>query len=139
MTRALVYVVPLALALYALIDLWRSEPAEHADLTRWGWVAVIVLLPVIGPVAWILISRARRGGPGALRTPRAPSGIPGRAGPTRRPGPIAPDDDPDFLWKLDQQRRHREPPATGGPAAGPGPGAPDGSDSTDGTPGTSLP
>lgn len=123
MAKALIYVVPFALALYALIDLSRSEPAEHADLTRWGWVAVIVLFPVVGPIAWVLISRARRGGPGALRTPRPPSSPGGRPRPARRPGPLAPDDDPDFLWRLEQDRRRKaqgegpEPTSEGGPGS----------------------
>jgi len=108
MAKALIYVVPFALALYALIDLSRSEPAEYADLTRWGWIAVIVLFPVVGPLAWILISRARRGGPGTLRSPRAPSSPGSRPRPTRRPGPLAPDDDPDFLWRLEQERRRKD-------------------------------
>lgn len=114
MLRALVYIVPVALALYALIDLSRSEAVERADIHRAAWVALIVLLPVIGPVTWILISRSRRA-PASRPTPGSrpapPNGPrPGPAGrvwPVRRPGPVAPDDDPDFLWRLEQQQRRR--------------------------------
>lgn len=104
MVRALVYVVPFALALWALIDLSRSEAAERADLPRWAWVAVVILVPVLGPLTWLLVSRSRRagggGGAGQARGPRGPNGRP-------RGGPLAPDDDPDFLWRLEQERRRR--------------------------------
>lgn len=98
----LVYVVPIALAVYALFDLWRSEPVERAGLRRWVWVLIVVLLPVVGPIAWILVSRTyrARGGRAARRGPR-----PGR--PPQRRGPVAPDDDPDFLRRLEQEQRRR--------------------------------
>ncbi len=100
MVRALVYVIPVALAIYALIDLSRSEPSERMGISRFAWVPVIVLLPVLGPLIWILLTRLpRESGAGPTRT------TPGRVPPIRRAGPRAPDDDPDFLWRLDQQRR----------------------------------
>lgn len=122
MVRALPYVVPLALAIYALIDFSRSERAERADLHPAAWVAIIVLLPVLGPIAWIVVSRSRRAGPrsapagrsGGPGRPQRPAAQRQRPGSGRRSGPLAPDDDPDFLWRLDQQKRR----AAGGPAAG---------------------
>lgn len=123
MLRLMVYVVPLALAIYALIDFSRSELRERAGIPTLGWLAIIVLLPVIGPITWIVVSRTQgAAGGGAPRRPVGPMGT----RPVRRPGPKAPDDDPDFLWRLEQQRR-RERNADGGPAGG---GRPDG-----GTPG----
>lgn len=111
MVRALVYVVPIALAIFALFDLARSLPEERAGVRRPVWVAIIVLLPALGPIVWIVVSRTSRGSsrPG----PTIP--VPGRGPlrpPMRRPGPVAPDDDPDFLWRLEQQRRRAagEPP-----------------------------
>lgn len=108
MVRALPYIVPIALALYALIDLSRSQVVERAGIRPLAWVAIIVLLPVVGPVAWIAVSRSRRtggtprpAGPGRPNLPGAPTR------PLRRTGPVAPDDDPDFLWRLGQQQRRR--------------------------------
>lgn len=91
MLRAMVYVVPVALAIFAVIDLWRSTAVERAGLHRALWLAIVVLVPVLGPVAWIVVSRLRR-----------------PARPTRRTGPPAPDDDPDFLWRIEQERRRRQ-------------------------------
>lgn len=125
MLRLLVYVVPVALAIYALIDFSRSEPSERAGIRPLVWLAIIVLLPVLGPVVWIVISRTH-GSPGgrAARTPRGPSP---RTWSARRPGPRAPDDDPDFLWRLEQERRRRR--AAGEPVDE------SGGDGTGGTPG----
>lgn len=109
MVRALPYVIPIALALFALIDLSRSSAVERAEIHPLAWAAIIVLLPVVGPVAWILVSRQRAaaarqaGGAGGAAGPVRP----GPTRPPRRSGPVAPDDDPDFLWRLEQERRRR--------------------------------
>lgn len=126
MPRLLVYVVPVALAVYALFDLARSLPEERAGIRRWAWAVVVVLLPVLGPLVWILVSRYSRAQAGAQRpTPGSPGRPGGAAHPpgriARRPGPVAPDDDPDFLWRLEQQRRRAagESPDGDGPPPGP--------------------
>ncbi|MCL3863053.1 PLD nuclease N-terminal domain-containing protein [Actinotalea sp. K2] len=140
MLRALVYVVPLALAIYALIDLSRSEPFERVGIRRLVWVAIVVLLPVVGPIAWIAVSRNRRSTEGP-RTGTPSGGRPRPTGPTRPGGRLprrqestAPDDDPDFLWRLEQQQRRRgQGPAS--PGAKPGDDVPptDPSDPTEPT------
>ncbi|GEN80943.1 PLD nuclease N-terminal domain-containing protein [Actinotalea fermentans] len=122
MLRALVYVVPIALAIFALIDLSRSLPEERAGLRRTLWVAIIVLLPVLGPIVWIAVSRNSRAGSAPARPRPLPPMAPGRGPlrpPTRRPGPVAPDDDPEFLWRLEQERRRAagEPPSEDQPPA----------------------
>jgi hypothetical protein len=138
MGRVLVYVVPVALAIYALIDLWRSRPEERAGLHPALWVAMIVLLPVLGPLAWIFTSvylRAQTRASGGASRGKGPARGPVRPGRApRRQGPVAPDDDPDFLWRLERERRRREAcgdgggDARGGDAGRPGPtplGSPD--------------
>ncbi|WP_372593980.1 hypothetical protein [Actinotalea sp.] len=102
MLKVLLYVIPIAALLYGLLDLRRSEPYEREGLPLWGWLALIVLLPVFGTVLWVAISTSRRRG----STP----GPTGRSGPGgRRPGgPAAPDDDPDYLCPLEQERRRHE-------------------------------
>lgn len=101
--RYLVYVVPIGLAIYALIDLAQSRPGERAGLRPWLWAAIVVLLPVLGPVAWIATSRYLRA------QDATPGGPPSRQRPMpRRRGPVAPDDDPEFLWRIERERRRRE-------------------------------
>lgn len=129
MPRLLVYVLPVAFAIYALIDLSRSEPSERAGIRPLGWLAIIVLVPVIGPITWIVVSRTQ--GTTGGGAPQRPAGPAPRTWLVRRPGPKAPDDDPDFLWRLEQQRRRGR---DGGGAPGgsnpPADGAPDDTDAS---------
>ena len=91
---SLVGLVVLVLVVYALVDCLRSPQGEVAALPRPAWLLVILLLPGIGALAWLLL--------GHRRGPSAP-----RAQPQR---PVAPDDDPEFLWRLDQERRRGQEP-----------------------------
>jgi len=68
-------------------------------MPRWAWLVVILLVPVVGPVAWFLLGRQRA---------------------ARRRGPSAPDDDPRFLrelddevWRRKQQEKRRKKPGGG--------------------------
>lgn len=98
MLRNLVFIVPVALAVFALVELTRSTTQERSGLSPWVWAAIIVLLPVIGPVVWLVLSRRAAPGPRTTGPARRPP---------RRTGPVAPDDDPDFLWRLEQEERRR--------------------------------
>jgi len=122
--RIAVYVVPVALAVYALFDLYRSEPGERAGLQPLLWVLIILLLPVLGPIVWIFVSTTRRMEARAAGRPST-AGPKRPAWPARRPGPVAPDDDPDFLRHLEQQwkRDGGDPGGAGGPGAPSGPDA----------------
>lgn len=101
MLKALVVVAAVGLSVYCLFDIARTGPAAVRTLPKPAWFAV-VLVPLAGPVAWFLGGRARHGGPPPQRHPRV----------------VGPDDDPDFLWRIEERerrnRRHRD----GGPAAG---------------------
>ncbi|MGH3342266.1 MAG: PLD nuclease N-terminal domain-containing protein [Carbonactinosporaceae bacterium] len=92
MLRALFFLVPLVLAVFALVDCIQADEAEIRHLPRAVWMPLILLLWVIGPILWLVAGRARSGGPSH--------------GGYRRP--TAPDDDPDFLDRL--RRRRPEPP-----------------------------
>lgn len=109
MRIALPIVIALVLGVYALIDCLQTDPANVRGPRRAVWLALIVVLPVIGPVSWLVARfRQRRQG----RPPR-----PG-------PRPLAPDDNPDFLreirdvdaehqkmldqWEADLRRREEE-------------------------------
>lgn len=88
MGRLLLLALPIALAVYALFDVIAARP--HA--TRRGpkalWAAAVLLLPVVGPVAWFILGRPRR-----------------------PPRTMAPDDDLDFLRKLRELGDDPHPPA----------------------------
>ncbi|MDP9797307.1 hypothetical protein J2S43_005819 [Catenuloplanes nepalensis] len=89
---ALIFLLQIAMAVVALISCLSAEPEEIRRLPRLLWAAVIVLVPVAGPVLWFLAGRAR--------PDEGSEGVPRR--------PVAPDDDPDFLRTLDSDKARRD-------------------------------
>jgi hypothetical protein len=45
-------------AVAALVSIWRS--AAHSRKVRLIWTALVVLIPFVGPCAWLLLGRVRR-------------------------------------------------------------------------------
>jgi hypothetical protein len=88
--KVLLVFLAFGLLVYSLIDCSRTpESAMPSTLPRAAWVVVMILLPIVGPLYWLVATRTNKNrGPGS-----APS-----SGPARRP--IGPDDDPDFLHGL---------------------------------------
>ena len=83
-------IVLVGLTLYALFEALMTPAHEVRSLPKWGWVAVVVLLPLVGPLLWLVLGRARVARGTARPAPR---------------GPGAPDDDEAFLRSLRVQRR----------------------------------
>lgn len=109
MLRVLMFVVPIALAVYALVDLVQTEDDQVQGLPKLAWVALIVLIWVVGPVAWLIGGKKGRGPRLGLRArPTGPSG-------SRRQ--VAPDDDPEFLRGLGRAVPPPPPPASPPPSA----------------------
>ncbi|BCJ44625.1 hypothetical protein GCM10010168_14380 [Actinoplanes ianthinogenes] len=95
----------LALLVVALIDCLATEEFAIRALPRVVWVLLILLFSPIGPIAWFIAGRPAR--PVRLSngtTWRPGSGFPESERPARR-GPLAPDDDPEFLRGLAASRR----------------------------------
>lgn len=119
MLRVLAVLAAFGLLVYAFTDFASSDEEDRGDIPRWLWLVIIVLLPYFGPISWIAFSRSRR-----AQARRGPAPRPSGAGPrgrTRRrsAGPVAPDDDPDFLWRLAQEQR-RQAQGKQGPDEAPG-------------------
>ena len=87
--------VQLILLILALISCLSADRVRNAP--RPVWVLVILLIPVIGPLAYFAWGRPQR--------PPSEDGLV-----RRPPRPASPDDDPDFLRAVDteQSRRDRE-------------------------------
>lgn len=84
--------VAVALAVVALVDCALSPGAEVRTLPKVAWLAIVVVLPVVGPLLWFVFGRAR-----ATRARVSPAA----------PHPNAPDDDSHFLSGLDAEARVR--------------------------------
>lgn len=86
--------VVLGLFAYAVAGLLTTPAAEVRTLPKPLWF-LVVLAPLFGPAAWLLVGRPRKGD----RSGAKPAGPP--------PRQVAPDDDEDFLREL--RRRSRDP------------------------------
>ena len=86
--RVVVVLVVIGVTVYALVDCWGSDGPSVRLLPRPLWF-LVVLVPIVGPVLWLVAGRPRDLPDAAL------------------PRPVAPDDDPEFLRRLDLERRRR--------------------------------
>jgi hypothetical protein len=126
MARVLLFLLIVGAVVY-VVDISNSEDDERLGMPPFLWIVLVILVPVLGTIVWLAVSRtqrARRGTrPGTSTSYRTLSH------PTQPQQPLAPDDDPEFLWLLEQARikRQREeqaqasgeqPPATGGDSRG---------------------
>jgi len=84
----LLYAVPTVIVLYALIDALQSRRDDVRTLPKSLWLIVILVVPVLGALAWLYAGRPSPGGTGADAV-------------DIRRGPAAPDDDPAFLRTID--------------------------------------
>lgn len=84
MARVLPVVVGLILAVYALIDCLQTDSNRIRSLNKPIWMAIIILVPFVGPILWLVIAKNKV-----------------RPKPVQAPPPqLAPDDDPEFLRHL---------------------------------------
>lgn len=91
MPRVLLAVAVLAIFVYGLVDVIRTDRHLARGISKTSWIIVMVVLPVVGAALWFIIGRPR----GAAPAPQA------------RSHPLAPDDDPDFLRNLENRRRNQ--------------------------------
>lgn len=99
MARALLTIASIALTVFALADCIQTDNDQVKGVPKWAWIVLIVLVPWVGPLTWLFAGKDRSGSD--------PERKPGP-----RSGPLAPDDDPDFLRRLDEdirrERRERD-------------------------------
>jgi hypothetical protein len=97
--RNLAVLLIIGLIVYCVIDVIRSTPDERLGVHPIFWVALILVVPLLGALVWLAVRWSRRtaGGPGPSARNRRATG---------------PDDDPDFLSRLDDDRRRADPGAS---------------------------
>ncbi|WP_240135449.1 PLD nuclease N-terminal domain-containing protein [Streptomyces sp. MUM 178J] len=97
MLRALMFLVPLALTIYAFIDCLNTPEDEAKHLPKIAWVFIILLFWIVGPIVWLAAGKTR----GASAH--------GRTASERRRGHratwVAPDDNPEFLQSLREEKK----------------------------------
>ncbi|MFC7329292.1 PLD nuclease N-terminal domain-containing protein [Marinactinospora rubrisoli] len=104
---ALITLVSIVLWVYAFFDALTSPAEEVRNLPKILWLIIIVVFMLVGPLLWLFLGR-----------PRAPSvemsADPAMAAaadeteadgphPSETQRPLGPDDDPEFLRRLDKR------------------------------------
>jgi hypothetical protein len=108
MLRAIFYAIPIVLAIFAIVDCVQTPDDEVRGLPRFAWLVLIVLIPIAGPIAWLLAGTHRAGAEGQRQAwPAGPgNNEPGLRRPVRRV--VAPDDDPEFLSQLGRSNSEQD-------------------------------
>jgi hypothetical protein len=75
--------IAIALLIFCLVDVISIYESRIKTLNKIAWVFIIILVPVVGPVLWLVVGKQRGGDRPAERA--------------RDARPTAPDDDPVFL------------------------------------------
>ncbi|MER6348307.1 PLD nuclease N-terminal domain-containing protein [Streptomyces sp. NPDC001595] len=105
MLRVLMFVVPLALSVYAFIDCISTDERDIRHMPKPLWAILVLLFPLVGSVSWLIA--------GKRRSPAAEGWSGVRANRSRQW--VAPDDNPEFLKSLDKdpdedERKKRDEP-----------------------------
>ncbi len=84
-----VLLVIVAVTVYSTIDVIMTDRRRARGVPKSLWVAIVLLLPVIGPALWFTIGKDRGKRDRAARQ-------------------VAPDDDPEFLRRLGTEKEQAE-------------------------------
>lgn len=97
LTRGFLPLLEIGLLIYALIECIQTPNELVRNLPKWGWVVLIVFIPLIGSITWFFAGRPRFDQYGQ------PIGY-GYPGEHHHGAPrvVGPDDDPEFLAQLKQ-------------------------------------
>lgn len=91
MLRVFLVLVLLALWISSIVDVLRTPRAATRALSKWAWLLIVIVIPLLGGLIWVLLGRERPE-PGRFFSRRSPA---------------APDDDPAFLRRLDEEAWRR--------------------------------
>ncbi|MEU0576137.1 PLD nuclease N-terminal domain-containing protein [Streptomyces griseoincarnatus] len=99
MLRVLMFLVPLALSVYAFIDCISTKDEDIRHMPKPLWAILVLLFPLVGSISWLIAGKKRR-----------PAGAGGSAwgGGGGRQQWVAPDDNPDFLKSLDEDKKREK-------------------------------
>ena len=95
MLRVLMFLVPLALSVYAFIDCISTKDEDVRHMPKPFWAILVLLFPLVGSISWLIAGKKRH-----------PAGAGGGSawGGGRRQQWVAPDDNPEFLKSLNEDK-----------------------------------
>jgi hypothetical protein len=89
--RVVLAVAILAIFVYGLVDVIRTDGRLTRGISKPAWIVVVIFLPLIGTILWLLMGRPRGTSPALLKYSH----------------PTSPDDDPEFLRNLEVHSRNQ--------------------------------
>ncbi|CAM5663148.1 PLD nuclease N-terminal domain-containing protein [Streptomyces aurantiogriseus] len=98
MLRVLMFLVPLALSVYAFIDCISTKDDDIRHMPKPLWAILVLLFPLVGSISWLIA--------GKKRSPAAEGWSGVRGSRTQQRQWVAPDDNPDFLKSLDEDGKN---------------------------------
>lgn len=122
MPRVILIVFTLAVTIFAVVDIATTRPERFPSgqlpggISKAFWILIATLTAPLGSLAWIVISRVQLADENGISLGEAFRRS--RGGATAQvPDPIAPDDDPEFLWRLEKELYQRRKEARSAEAA----------------------
>lgn len=103
MLRVLMILVPLALSIYAFIDCITTKEQDVRHIPKSLWAILILLFPLVGSISWLIVGHNRGSAAGGRIGGGSSSRKSGRSG----GGWVAPDDNPEFLKSLDDDKKDK--------------------------------
>ncbi|MDH6623873.1 hypothetical protein M2271_001665 [Streptomyces sp. LBL] len=125
MVRVLMFLVPLALSVYAFIDCISTKDEDVRHMPKPLWAILVLVFPLAGSISWFIAGKKRYpAGAGGFTGSSGSSGSSGSTGSTGSTGSsgssgsfgspwkrgggqrwVAPDDNPEFLKSLKDETR----------------------------------
>lgn len=106
----LITLVSIVLWVYAFFDALTTPAQEARNLPKVLWLVVIALFMPVGSILWLFLGRPRRSAlvQGEASSPLQAASVDDLdpsdfAQPSDSPHPLGPDDDPEFLRRLDRR------------------------------------
>ncbi|MEU3899369.1 PLD nuclease N-terminal domain-containing protein [Streptomyces sp. NPDC045251] len=91
MLRVLMFLIPLALSVYAFIDCISTKDGDIRHMPKPLWAILVLLFPLVGSISWLIAGKKRQ----------SAGSSPWQGGGRRQF--VAPDDNPEFLKSLGDQ------------------------------------
>ena len=102
--------VEVVLLVYCVLNIITTPEGEVRNLPKLLWLVLVVVLPLVGGIAWLVAGRPQ--GPARSLPYKGNAGVPPRRDRAARAQASSPDDDEAFLRSLreraEQQRREAE-------------------------------